>query len=64
MKRQKLERHLRKHGCRFVREGGNHSIWENPVNGSNDAGPRHREVSDRLIKSICKTLDIPAPTGS
>jgi mRNA interferase HicA len=31
MKRKDLLRHLRAHGCVFVREGSDHSIWENPV---------------------------------
>ena len=32
MKRRDLLAHLTRHGCRFVREGGDHSIWENPSN--------------------------------
>jgi predicted RNA binding protein YcfA (HicA-like mRNA interferase family) len=31
MKRRDLLKHLRQHGCQFVREGGAHSIWENPI---------------------------------
>lgn len=27
MKRRDLERHLREHGVRLLREGGNHSFW-------------------------------------
>ena len=42
MKRRDLLRHLRQHGCRFVREGSDHSIWQNPVNGNRSAVPRHR----------------------
>jgi hypothetical protein len=34
MKRRDRLRHLRDHDCRLVREGGDHSIWENPVNES------------------------------
>jgi len=32
VKRRDLERHLRAHGCQPVREGGRHTIWENPAN--------------------------------
>jgi mRNA interferase HicA len=32
MKRRDLLRHMTQHGCRFVRESGEHSIWENPAN--------------------------------
>ena len=31
MKRIELIRHLLKHGCIFVREGANHSIFFNPL---------------------------------
>ncbi|MDP6360022.1 MAG: type II toxin-antitoxin system HicA family toxin, partial [Planctomycetota bacterium] len=33
MRRRDLLKHLSNLGCRFVREGGDHSIWENPTNG-------------------------------
>jgi mRNA interferase HicA len=29
MKRRDLLRHLEKHGCEFLREGGNHTIYVN-----------------------------------
>lgn len=29
MKRRDLVRHLRAHGCEFLREGGNHSVYVN-----------------------------------
>ncbi|MFN2501732.1 MAG: type II toxin-antitoxin system HicA family toxin [Pyrinomonadaceae bacterium] len=32
MKRRKLLRHLNQQGCRLLREGGSHSIWQNPNN--------------------------------
>jgi hypothetical protein len=33
---------LREHGCRKVREGGNHTIWESP-DGATASMPRHNE---------------------
>jgi len=29
MKRQDLVRHIEKHGCEFLREGGNHTVYVN-----------------------------------
>ncbi|HEY7310547.1 MAG TPA: type II toxin-antitoxin system HicA family toxin [Gemmataceae bacterium] len=61
MKRRDLLAHLRRHGCRFVREGSDHSIWENPANNRRTAVPRHREISDYTAARICKQLGIPTP---
>ncbi|MBI3465111.1 MAG: type II toxin-antitoxin system HicA family toxin [Planctomycetes bacterium] len=61
MKRRDLLQHLRQHGCQFVREGGEHSIWENPANGTRTAVPRHREIPDYTASRICKQLGIPEP---
>jgi hypothetical protein len=30
--------HLRGHGCRVVREGGRHTIWENPTDYASGGG--------------------------
>jgi predicted RNA binding protein YcfA (HicA-like mRNA interferase family) len=32
MKLKEFEKHLTKHGCKLLREGGNHSIWINTDN--------------------------------
>jgi predicted RNA binding protein YcfA (HicA-like mRNA interferase family) len=61
MDRRKLERHMRRHGCSLRREGGSHSIWENPENGTTAAVPRHGEVNDHTARGICKDLGIPPP---
>ncbi len=61
MKRRDLISHLKQHGCRLVREGGEHSIWENPANNARTSIPRHREISDFTAVRICKQLGIPAP---
>jgi mRNA interferase HicA len=44
MRRRDLLQHLRQHGCHFVREGGEHSIWENPTTNRRTSIPRHREI--------------------
>ena len=61
MKRLNFERHLKLNNCELLREGGNHSIWINPENGNITAVPRHKEIDNRLCKSICKQLEIPLP---
>jgi predicted RNA binding protein YcfA (HicA-like mRNA interferase family) len=61
MKRVDLIRHLESCGCRFKREGGDHSVWRNPTNGNQSAIPRHREISDILVNVICRQLEIPRP---
>lgn len=61
MKRTKFLRHLRKHGCAELREGSSHSIWMNVRTRETEAIPRHTEVSARLIRKICRSLDVPPP---
>jgi mRNA interferase HicA len=61
MKRRDLLRHLAKHGCRFVREGSDHSVWENPANRRRTVIQRHREIPDHAAMTICKQLGIPKP---
>ena len=59
MKRRELLRHLESHGCRLKREGGEHSLYQNPATGEMQAVPRHSEVSDILAKKICRKLSVP-----
>lgn len=61
MKRRDLLQHLTRHGCRFVREGGDHSIWENPANNRRTSIPRHREILDYTARKICKQLGVTEP---
>lgn len=61
MKRGGLLHHLEKHGCEFLREGGNHTIYVNRRAQKSSAIPRHREIIDFLARKICKDLDIPEP---
>ncbi|MFY9819889.1 MAG: type II toxin-antitoxin system HicA family toxin [Thermoanaerobaculia bacterium] len=59
MKRGDLLRHLRRHGCNLKREGSSHSLWSNPATGVVEAIPRHTEISDVLVKKICRNLSVP-----
>ena len=62
MKRRDLIAHLLRHGCRLVREGGEHSIWENPATEQRASIPRHREIVEFTASRICKQLGIPLPS--
>lgn len=61
MKRREFLEYLHQQGCRFVREGSDHSIWENPANGRRTAIPRHREIEKFMVARICRQLGIPTP---
>ncbi len=61
MKRRDFLFHLSQQGCRFVREGGEHSIWENPAINHRTSVPRHREIPDFTVARICKQLGVPKP---
>jgi hypothetical protein len=58
LKRRDLERHLRAHGARLLREGANHSVWGFDAERST-AVPRHREISFLLAMKICSDLGVP-----
>ena len=61
MKRQDLIRHLELHGCLFLREGANHTVYFNPINRKCSTVPKHKEILDFLAKKICRDLEIPQP---
>ncbi|RMF38120.1 MAG: type II toxin-antitoxin system HicA family toxin [Chloroflexi bacterium] len=61
MKRRALLKHLRQHGCELLREGKRHSIYWNPANRRTSAVPRHAEIVDKLVRKICKDLEVPPP---
>lgn len=59
MKRRELIQYLEANGCLLLREGGNHTIYYNPLNRKTSAIPRHTEIVDILAKKICKDLGFP-----
>jgi predicted RNA binding protein YcfA (HicA-like mRNA interferase family) len=61
MKRTDLLRHLESHGCEFLREGGNHTIYVNRSVQATSLVPRHREINDFLARKICRDLQVPEP---
>jgi mRNA interferase HicA len=58
MKRRQLIQYLKKNGCSLLREGSNHSVYYNPVNGKVSAVPRHSEIADLLARKICRDLGV------
>lgn len=62
MKRARLIRHLERHDCRLLREGGRHSIYINSSNGQTAPVPRHRETDEMLVLKICKEPEIEPPS--
>ncbi|MFH1050176.1 MAG: type II toxin-antitoxin system HicA family toxin [bacterium] len=61
MKRIDFERYLKSNGCIKFREGGNHTIWQNPKNAKQSSIPRHNEIVKVTCKIICKQLEIKSP---
>ena len=61
MKRRDLIRHLKTHGCEFLREGGNHTVYVNRALKKISTVPRHKEINDFLVYKICKDLGIIKP---
>lgn len=61
MKRLELIRHLERHGCEFLREGGNHTIYVNRAKKKVSAVPRHREIIEFIARKICRDLEVPNP---
>ncbi len=61
MRRRDLIRHLEKHGCEFLREGANHTVYINRKVKKVTTIPRHREIDENLAKKICKDLGISRP---
>ena len=61
MKRRALLRHLEQHGCEFLREGGNHTVYINKIGKKASTIPRHNEINQDLASKICKDLQVPRP---
>jgi mRNA interferase HicA len=56
VKRRDLIKELEEMGCIFIRHGGNHDWYQNPVTKVSQPIPRHREINDNLAKHILKML--------
>jgi mRNA interferase HicA len=61
MKRTKLLKHLHRHGCKFEREGANHTIYTNADGTRKTAVPRHAEIKPNMVRKICKDVAVSLP---
>ncbi|MCY4122465.1 MAG: type II toxin-antitoxin system HicA family toxin [Acidobacteria bacterium] len=61
MKRRRLLRHLARHGCTLLREGGNHTVYVNRTAKRVSTIPRHSDINEDLARKICKDLQVPRP---
>jgi predicted RNA binding protein YcfA (HicA-like mRNA interferase family) len=60
MKRKDLIREIDRMGCIFIRHGGRHDWYQNPVTKISQPVPRHNEIKDSLAKHILKMLKVMA----
>lgn len=63
MKRRDFVQHLERHNCHVRREGAEHTVYENPLNGKVASVPRHNEIKTPTLRKVCKILEIPIPVA-
>ena len=56
MKHRDLIGKLEHGGCRLLRHGHHHDIYQNPTTGLEQLVPRHQEIADPLAHKILRTL--------
>ena len=56
MKHRDLIQKIEKLGAVFIRHGGKHDWYQNPVTKISQSVPRHREIKERLAMHILKML--------
>jgi mRNA interferase HicA len=61
MKRKRLLKYLREHGCEVVKEGGDHTWVRNEATRKKSFVPRHAEIKAGTVKGICRQLGIDPP---
>jgi len=54
VKRADLIRAIQEHGAVFVREGGEHTIYQNPRTGLLLSVPRHRTIPEGLSRRLIR----------
>jgi mRNA interferase HicA len=61
MKRRDLIKHLESHGCEFVREGKEHTLYVNRREKKASAVPRDCEIPGGTVRAICRARGVAAP---
>ncbi|MBP7866855.1 MAG: type II toxin-antitoxin system HicA family toxin [Acidobacteria bacterium] len=56
MKRKTLIRKILDAGCRLIRHGSRHDLYQNPVTGKQQPVPRHDEIDENLARHILREL--------
>jgi len=56
MKRRDLIRKIEEVGAVFIRHGGKHDWYQNPLTKMSQPVPRHTEINEMLARSILKKL--------
>ena len=56
MKQRDLIKALEERGCIFVRHGGRHDWYQNPLTRISQPIPRHREINENLARHILRKL--------
>jgi predicted RNA binding protein YcfA (HicA-like mRNA interferase family) len=56
LKRRDLVKAIEAMGCTLVRHGHRHGWYTNPKTRRSQPIPRHREINERLARSILKKL--------
>jgi predicted RNA binding protein YcfA (HicA-like mRNA interferase family) len=58
LNRSEFVRELTQAGCRLLRHGGRHDIYENPSNERRAPVPRHGEIKNSLCRLIRRQLGL------
>ena len=56
MKRRDLVRAVESAGAVFIRHGGKHDWYQNPITGISQPIPRHTEINEMLARSVLHKL--------
>jgi predicted RNA binding protein YcfA (HicA-like mRNA interferase family) len=56
VKRHDLIQKIEGMGCVFIRHGGKHDWYQNPVTKVSQPIPRHREIKEHLAKHVLRML--------
>jgi predicted RNA binding protein YcfA (HicA-like mRNA interferase family) len=64
LNRSEFIRELTQAGCRLLRHGARHDIYENPAKGRKAPVPRHSEIKNSLCRLIRRQLGLEEQTGS
>lgn len=59
MRRRDLIRQIEAWGCVFIRHGGKHDWYQNPLTRVSQPVPRHREIKEPLARHILRMLRNP-----